>query len=145
MIRIFLIFLLYLQLTNAEGELDYNGFKNLCKEKGGELLGYPKRTICIPSQFQSGLQYPPNFPHTEVNFNLHIQVIKIDANSITVRLVPNINWREHRLELITGSQSIHLTEIEQNRIWSPKLFVNDVISFDVEYEEFVLHSGARAL
>ena len=139
MIRKFLIFLLYLQLTNAEGELDYLGFKNLCREKGGELLGWPKKTICVPSQFQSGLQHPPNLPQTKVNFYLHkIQVIKIEANSITIRLVPIINWREHRLELITGSQSIYLSEYDQKRIWSPKFFVNDVMSFDVEHEEFIL-------
>ena len=126
MIKVILIFLLYLQLTNAEAKLDYLGFKNSCEETGGEILGRPKLRICIPRKFQSGLQNPPKHPHTEVNFTLHqIQVTKIDSNSITITLNPHINWREHRLQLMTGFQSIYLTEIDRQRIWSPYLFVHD--------------------
>ena len=139
MIKVILIFLLYLQLTNAEGELDYLGFKNSCEKTGGELLGWPKKTICIPRKFQSGLQYPPKHPHTEVNFTLHqIQVIEIDSNSISIRLVSIVNWREHRLELITGFQFVYLTEADLKRIWFPHLFVNDMISFDLKHDEYVL-------
>ena len=139
MIKVILIFLLYLQLKNAEGEFDYLGFKNSCKETGGELFGWPKETICIPWKFQSGLQYPPNHPQTEVNFTLHqIQVIEIDSNIITIGLAPHINWREHRLELITGFQSIYLTKIDLKRIWFPHLFVHDMMSFDVKHDEYIL-------
>ena len=139
MIKVILIFLLYLQLKNAEGEFDYLGFKNSCKETGGELFGWPKETICIPWKFQSGLQYPPKHPQTEVNFTLHqIQVIEIDSNSITIGLFPKINWREHRLELITGFQYIYINEVDEKRIWSPFLFIHDVTSFDVKYRKFFL-------
>ena len=139
MIKVILIFLLYLQLTNAEEELDYLGFKNSCEKTGGELFGWPKTTICIPRKFQSGLQYPPKHPHTEVNFSLHqIQVIEIDSNSISITLVSNMTWREHRLELITGFQSFYLTKVDLKRIWSPHLFVHDGISFDMKHDEYIL-------
>ena len=141
MIKVILIFLLYLQLTNAEGELDYPhpDFKNSCKETGGELFGWPRNTICIPRKFQRGLQNPPKQPHTEVNFTLHqIQVIEIDSNSITITLIPHINWTEHRLELMKGFQSIYLNEVDQKRIWSHHLFVNHMISFDVKHEKYLL-------
>ena len=37
-----------------------------------------------------------------------IQIIKIDTQSITMRLFRKIDWTDHRLELMTGSQSIYI-------------------------------------
>ena len=110
-------------------------------KKGGELFGHPMKTICIPTQFKYNMQYLPSSPsQTKINIVMTlIQIIKIDTESITIRLFRKIDWEDHRLELMSGSQSIYIRESDQKLIWSPEIvFGPDMVLEHKEDGDFIL-------
>ena len=71
-----------------------------------------------------------------------IQIIKIDTQSITIRLFRKIEWIDHRLGLMNGSQSIYIREADQNSIWSPEIiFGSDMILENKEEGDFFMKNS----
>ena len=92
------------------------------------------------------MQYLPTSStgsQTKINiFMVLIQIIKIDTQSITIRLFRKIEWIDHRLGLMNGSQSIYIREADQNSIWSPEIiFGSDMILENKEEGDFFMKNS----
>ena len=109
---------------------------------GDELLGV---NICIPNEQKSMIEKAPNFPNkTDIIIEMsNVQVVEIDIRKkqIIVRMTLKIEWSEPRLKLWTGippNVSVILrNDIEQNRIWSPKIELEtDLVSKERKNTKF---------
>ena len=113
-------------------------FHENCAESGGLLLG--KSRICIPGTFKWFIQSQPAGKDAKVHISIYmfnIQVIEIDAHTLTVSMFLKTSWQEYRLKLFTTTdgEKIFLSTDEQKEMWLPEIFIATV-SINIQGEEF---------
>ena len=152
MIRKILLFLLLLllfsntieasQCSQAQENLNITCFHKNCAQSGGLLLS--KSRICIPQKFKPFIQTRPAEDDAKVDIYIdiaNIQVIEIDAHTLTVSMHLTTTWGEFRLKLFTRSweERIFLSTHEQKEMWLPYIvFATNMVSQNMQGEEIFI-------
>ena len=111
-------------------------FRKTCEESGqsnGGLL-LSNSMICIPGWCKSKIKKKPygKIEKNLININMSkIEVIEINAHTLTISMHQRITWKDFRIQLFIDSteeitedlEKFQLTKDEQKVIWSPQIVI----------------------